>query len=104
MGSKGKEKLIAFCVALGLVLFTIAIVAIVNGGIKSGSGSTPTSTFTNKYGTPTTKCAHPGCNNYIATSGDTNCCPQHSNRCLNCGKYCDGDAMYCGDCIKSCFD
>ena len=57
--------------------------------------------FTNKYGTPTTKCAHSGCNNYIASSGDTNCCTTHSNRCLNCNKYIDEDAMYCMDCLKA---
>ena len=56
--------------------------------------------FTNKYGTPTTKCAHPGCNNYIAPSGDTNCCVTHSNRCADCGKYIDEDAMYCMDCLS----
>ncbi len=61
---------------------------------NNGSGS-----FTNKYGTPTTKCAHPGCNNYIAPSGDTNCCVTHSNRCADCGKYIDEDAMYCMDCL-----
>lgn len=64
----------------------------------SSSGSS-SSTFTNKYGTRTTKCAHSGCNNYIASSGDTNCCTVHSNRCLNCNKYIDEDAMYCMDCL-----
>ncbi len=59
-----------------------------------------TSTFTNAYGTPTTKCAHSGCNNYIASSGDTNCCTVHSNKCLNCGKYIDEDAMYCMACLS----
>ena len=58
-----------------------------------------TEVFTNKYGTPTTKCVHPGCNNYIAPSGDTNCCVTHSNRCADCGKYIDEDAMYCMDCL-----
>ncbi len=62
--------------------------------------STSKSTFTNAYGTSTTKCAHPGCNNYIAPSGDTNCCTTHSKKCLNCGKYIDEDAMYCMDCIS----
>ncbi len=57
------------------------------------------SSFTNKYGTPTTKCAHSGCNNYIASSGDTNCCTTHSNKCLECNKYIDEDAMYCMDCL-----
>lgn len=56
--------------------------------------------FTNKYGTPTTKCAHRGCSNYIAPSGDTNCCEEHSNKCLNCGIYIDGDATYCMDCLS----
>ena len=59
-----------------------------------------TALFTNKYGTPTTKCAHPGCNNYIASSGDTNCCTNHSKRCANCGKYIDEDGLMCLDCIK----
>ena len=56
--------------------------------------------FTNKFGTPTTKCAHSGCNNYIASSGDTNCCEKHSKKCADCGKYIDEDAMYCMDCIE----
>jgi len=60
----------------------------------------PSNSFTNKYGTPSTKCAHYGCNNYIASSGDTNCCALHSNRCLNCGKYIDEDASYCMTCIE----
>lgn len=56
--------------------------------------------FTNDYGTRTTICAHKGCTNYIASSGDTNCCKEHSNKCLNCGKYIDEDAMYCMDCLS----
>lgn len=60
--------------------------------------------FTNKYGTATTKCAHAGCENYIASSGDTNCCRQHSNRCLECNKYIDEDALYCLDCIEKAAD
>lgn len=60
-----------------------------------------TKSFTNKYGTPTTKCAHSGCDNYIASSGDTNCCTKHSKRCANCGCYIDEDATYCMDCIKN---
>ena len=76
---------------------------------NSSSGKNNTSTnntepFTNKYGTPTTKCAHAGCNNYIASSGDTNCCTTHSNKCLECGKYIDEDAMYCMDCLSKAAD
>ena len=64
---------------------------------KSNYTSTYTA-FTNQYGTSTTKCAHAGCNNYIASSGDTNCCTIHSRKCLNCGKYIDEDALYCISC------
>ena len=56
--------------------------------------------FTNGFGTPTTKCAHTGCNEFIAPSGNTNCCIIHSNKCLECGNYCDEDALYCLDCIQ----
>lgn len=59
-----------------------------------------TTYFTNKYGTSTTKCHHSGCNKYIASSGDTNCCTTHSRRCGKCHCYIDEDASYCMDCIK----
>lgn len=65
------------------------------------SYSSSTGSFSNKYGTATTKCAVSGCSNYIASSGDTNCCVSHSNKCLECRKYIDGDAMYCMSCIYS---
>lgn len=68
-----------------------------NSSYRSNSSST---SFTNKYGTSTTRCAHSGCNNYIASSGDTNCCTTHSNRCLECKKYIDEDAVYCVSCIE----
>lgn len=68
------------------------------GFIKEAQGQT---SFTNKFGTPTTKCAHAGCNNFIASSGDTNCCEEHSNKCAKCGKYIDEDAMYCMDCLEA---
>jgi hypothetical protein len=67
---------------------------------KVSSADSETIAFTNEYGTPTTQCAHPGCENYIATSGDTNCCAEHSNRCLDCKKYIDEDASYCVECIS----
>ncbi len=68
---------------------------------SSSSSSSQTVNFTNEYGTATTICAHTGCNNYIASSGDTNCCTEHSNKCLKCGKYIDEDATYCMDCLSS---
>ena len=58
------------------------------------------SSFTNKFGTSTTKCAHSGCSNYIASSGDTNCCTTHSNRCYECNCYIDEDANWCMKCIE----
>lgn len=58
------------------------------------------SSFTNKYGTATTLCVHTGCTNFIAKSGDTNCCETHSNRCGECGCYIDEDAMFCLSCIE----
>lgn len=58
------------------------------------------SSFTNKYGTSTTKCAHSGCSNYIASSGDTNCCTTHSRRCIECNCYIDEDANWCMKCIE----
>lgn len=70
-------------------------------GTSGGHQSSTHSSFTNKYGTPTTKCAHTGCSNYIANSGDTNCCKEHSNRCLDCNKYIDEDAHYCVSCIAA---
>lgn len=66
------------------------------GGVLGGSES---SGFSNKYGTPTTKCAHPGCSKYIASSGNTNCCTTHSNKCGACGTYIDEDALFCIPCL-----
>ena len=71
------------------------------GSQHSVKPSTTQPSFTNKYGTSTTKCAHTGCTNYIANSGDTNCCKDHSNRCLDCNKYIDEDAYWCVSCIAA---
>lgn len=60
--------------------------------------------FTNQFGTSTTQCAHIGCDNYIANSGDTNCCTEHSNRCLDCNKYIDEDAYWCISCLVEAAD
>ena len=72
----------------------------VTTGSKGNGSSTNNTIFTNSYGTPNTKCVFSGCTNAIATSGDTNCCVVHSNKCFNCGKYIDGDAMFCMDCLS----
>lgn len=68
---------------------------------KNSSYNSQSNYFTNKYGTATTKCHHDGCNNYIASSGDTWDCEYHAGTCLNCGKYIDCDAMYCMDCLSN---
>ena len=62
--------------------------------------STKSNRFTNEYGTSRTKCAYSTCNNVIASTGDTNCCIIHSNHCLSCGKYIDGDATWCMTCLS----
>lgn len=85
------KKLLSFALVLMLLLTLLT-------GCSSGSSSSSTG-YTNKYGTSSTKCAHPGCTRNVASSGDTNCCTTHSNRCLNCGKYIDEDAMYCMSCL-----
>lgn len=72
-----------------------------NQSNTSSSNTNSSTSFTNKFGTATTTCAHSGCDNYIASSGDTNCCVTHSNKCLNCRKYIDEDAMYCMSCLTS---
>lgn len=71
---------------------------------KSSSSYKSSNSFSNSYGTSKTKCAHNGCNNYIASSGDTNCCTTHSRRCLKCKKYIDEDALYCMSCLSSAVD
>ena len=65
------------------------------------TSKSPYSSFRNMYGTPTTLCAHNGCTNYIAPSGDTNCCSTHSSKCIDCGCYIDEDAHWCVSCLKN---
>ena len=97
---------IPMIVALALVLVLLLSACGTSKSVSyTGSAATQrrSSRFTNQYGTPTTICAHPGCNNYIASSGDTNCCTTHSRRCAQCGKYIDEDATYCMDCLRGAF-
>lgn len=88
---------------IGITLtFALSVVALAGCSQTSNdtsSISSSSSSFTNEYGTATTKCAHSGCDSYIASSGDTNCCIMHSNNCLECGKYIDEDAAYCMNCL-----
>ena len=99
------KKLIVLLLSVAIILSMVACGSNSGSSVSSGSSgnsgsSTGTgSSFRNKYGTPTTYCAHSGCTKYIASSGDTNCCTTHSNRCLECRCYIDEDAMYCMDCL-----
>ncbi len=98
------KKLIALFLAIVIVLSMCACGGSGSGNGTSGSGGgsgSGSGSFTNKYGTATTECAQSGCSNYIASSGDTNCCTTHSNKCLECRCYIDGDAMYCMSCLTS---
>ncbi len=88
-------------IAILLIISTIfCITACFSGSSASGGSSNrSTTSFTNKYGTATTTCAHRGCTKYIASSGDTNCCSTHSNRCGECRCYIDEDATFCMSCL-----
>lgn len=53
----------------------------------------------NEYGTPTTICEQDGCERYIAPSGNTRFCTEHSKPCKRCGKFMNPlDPNYCEDC------
>ena len=67
---------------------------------SADTNKSQSSGFSNEYGTATTQCAYPGCSQKIASSGDTNCCTKHSNKCGNCGCYIDSDAMFCMSCLS----
>jgi len=45
------------------------------------------------------QCLHSGCSNMAASTGDSFFCEKHSNRCLECNKYIDEDALLCLNCI-----
>lgn len=111
-------------IKLALIVIVIVIFCVANFSDDSSSTSSTSSTsrsnnysnssksyynneyssFTNEYGSPSTICAHPGCTRTIASSGDTNCCTTHSNRCLNCRKYIYEDAAYCMSCLEKAFE
>jgi hypothetical protein len=114
----GTLAMIAFIVAIVLPISSLVAGICYKKGVFGHSKNSYTSTesydytssyksddkdysyFSNKYGTKSTKCAQSGCNNYIASSGDTCHCVAHSNKCLECRCYIDGDAMYCMDCLS----
>ncbi len=109
---KSNSVLFVVFLSLGLCLTVGPVIGIIMNNINSDNtghsysekyeikSESKYENFTNEYGTPTTKCAVSGCDNYIAKSGDTNCCTTHSNRCGECNCYIDGDAMFCMECIE----
>ena len=96
-----KRKILG--IILVLTMSCMLLAACSSSSDDSYSSDSSYSSFTNKYGTPTTKCVQSGCNEYIASSGDTNCCVAHSNNCRKCGDYIDGDAMFCMSCLEDAF-
>ena len=52
-----------------------------------------------KIDTSPEQCLHSGCSNMAASTGDSFYCEKHSNRCLECNKYIDEDALFCLNCI-----
>lgn len=83
-------RLSALCLALSLVLCACA----------SPGGSEPTpQPFTNRQGREETVCAHEGCKNTVARSGDTAFCEEHSARCRDCGCYIGEGEKLCADCL-----
>lgn len=91
--------------AVAILVIMIVVVGVIMFGCNNDNNSYDSgyssSSFTNKFGTPSTKCAHSGCSKTIAKTGDTNCCTTHSNRCGSCYCYIDEDAMFCMTCIKN---
>ena len=54
--------------------------------------------FTNKLGTADTVCAHTGCKELIAPSGETLNCIKHSSTCSVCGCYISEGESMCSQC------
>ena len=52
-----------------------------------------------KVTTSPERCLHSGCTNMAASTGDSFYCENHSNKCIDCGKYIDEDALLCLNCI-----
>lgn len=97
------KKIIALFMALVLCLVICGCNDSVNDNSESKKKynySNNYNNFSNKYGSKSTKCAKSGCNNYIASSGDSAYCTTHSKKCLECHCYIDEDALYCMSCLK----
>lgn len=84
---RSSEKTLAY-VAAGFIVFLVIAIIVCCVFLSTDR----------EYGK---KCAHDGCNNTAVSTGDSIYCAVHSNNCLNCGCYIDGDAMYCMSCIES---
>lgn len=67
--------------------------------VKCGSASGTYKKTSDKVNTAPLQCEHPNCLNKAAETGDSHYCEEHSNKCLECNKYIDEDALYCVNCI-----
>ncbi len=54
--------------------------------------------FSNAYGTFTTICAQEGCVRYIAPSGNTMYCPEHTGACEFCRIFINPGSRFCPNC------
>ena len=88
---------------LGLLL-VIGVVCcamfIPTASVSSPRSTRSSSSYSSSSSGSSRTCAHRGCTRKAVTSGDSIYCSTHSNRCLNCGKYIDEDAMYCMSCLS----
>lgn len=67
--------------------------------VKCGAASGTYKKTAVKVDTVPLQCEHPGCTNQAAETGDSHYCEEHSNKCLECNKFIDEDALYCINCI-----
>ncbi len=62
---------------------------------NTGEGEGVGKGFSNHFGTSITICAEEGCSRYIAPSGNTKYCTEHTAPCIECGDFLDaGETCY----------
>ena len=58
------------------------------------------SVFKNSYGSPDTKCDIEGCAGFIAPSGNTKYCIEHTAICTECDSFINIGKLYCDNCLE----
>lgn len=56
--------------------------------------------FKNSYGSPDTKCDNEGCTSFIAPSGNTKYCIEHTAICVECDGFINIGESYCANCLE----